>query len=369
MKKREIHKLIADSGGRCSFPGCGEKLIFQYEDRTFVKLVEFCHIIGESPKGPRGDLTKSELMAQDPENIILLCVKHHKIVDNNEREYPVERLKQMKENHIQWVNERLDGLKEQTWTLLIHSGNITGTGVPNLDKELIFRDFYGTHIIEEIEEFIFEEFLTETKNWIEFKNNQENWWQNFKNQDNKPKKFLICSLNFIPLVIQLGYLIHDTFTTDIYQYHREETTWKWRFFDEAKSSQDFFLIEIPNVEDSTIQEIALSISISGNVNDDDIFEAVHNNIKIVRFKVEEIDRNWLKYKEQLIDFQKNYINLIDTLNQLYKNLKEIHLFYAGPTPIAFIIGSSINPTIHPKFILYNYYAKYTPKYSRAFEIN
>ena len=38
-------------------------------------------------------------------------------------------------------------------------------------------------------------------------------------------------------------------------------------------------------------------------------------------------------------------------------------------PIAFIIGSSINPTVHPQFHLYKYNVKNTPKYSKAFEIN
>ncbi|KKM95141.1 hypothetical protein LCGC14_1191230 [marine sediment metagenome] len=166
MKERDVHKLIAESGGICNFPECGEKFIFQFEDGTFVKLYECAHIIGESPEGPRGNQTKSKLMAQDPENIILLCLKHHKIVDKNEKGYPVEKLKKIKENHIQWVNERLESLKETTWTLIIHSGNVTGTGVPNFDEELIYRDFYGTHIIVETEEIIIEEFLTKTQNWL-----------------------------------------------------------------------------------------------------------------------------------------------------------------------------------------------------------
>ncbi|TKJ25371.1 MAG: hypothetical protein CEE42_07825 [Promethearchaeota archaeon Loki_b31] len=369
MKERDVHKLIVESGGICNFPECREKFIFQYEDGTFVKLYEFAHIIGESPEGPRGHQTKSKLMAQDPENIILLCVKHHKIVDKNEREYPVEKLKKMKENHIQWVNERLEGLKEATWTLIIHSGNVTGTGVPNLDKELIYRDFYGSHIIAETEEIIIEEFLTETQNWLEYQQKQKEWWQNFKNRDEISKKFLICSINFIPLVIQLGYLIHDTFTADIYQYHREEDTWKWESLHGIKKEQDFYLIERFDNNDLNIQEIALSFSISGIVNDDDIFEVVGNAIKIIKIKVNEPNRTWLKYKEQIINFQKKYIQLIDAIVQQYKNLKKIHLFYAGPTPIAFIIGSSINPTIHPPFILYNYYAKDTPKYTKAFHIN
>lgn len=80
-------------------------------------------------------------------------------------------------------------------------------------------------------------------------------------------------------------------------------------------------------------------------------------------------RSWLRYKEQLIAFQETFVKLIDELIGQYINLKRIHLFYAGPTPLAFKIGSSINPNMHPKFIIYNYHVKDSPKYSKIFEIN
>ena len=86
MKERDVHKLIAESGGICNFPECGEKFIFIYEDGTFVKLNEFAHIIGESPEGPRGHPTKSKLMEQDPKNIILRSKRSHLDIDNPFRE-------------------------------------------------------------------------------------------------------------------------------------------------------------------------------------------------------------------------------------------------------------------------------------------
>ncbi len=369
MKKKDIHKLISDSGGRCNFPGCGEKVIFEYKDGTFVKLVEFCHIIGESSIGPRGHPKLSELEKKDPENIILLCANHHKIIDNNVDEYPVDTLNKMKANHTQWVNERLDGLKEAVWTLILHSGDVTGTGVPNLDKELIFQDFYGTHIIGETEELIFDEFLTKTKNWLDFKKDQSEWWEIFKNKPDKPKKYIICSINFIPLVIQLGYLVHNTNTFDLYQYRPDENTWKWKPLKEEESNQEFIHVESVEGVERSITEIALSISISGMVNEDDILEVLGNNIKIIKIKVNNPDRTWLKYKEQLLEFKAKYTRLIDKIVQVYTDLKKIYLFYAGPTPMAFIIGSYINPTIHPEFVIFNYYTKESPKYTKAFEIN
>jgi len=369
MKKRDIHKLIADSGGRCNFPGCGEKVIYEYEDGNFVKIVEFCHIIGESSRGPRGHPTKSELMKKDPENIILLCANHHKIIDNNVDVYSVDTLKQMKTNHTQWVNERLDGLKEAVWTLVLHSGNVTGTGAPNLDIELIFQDFFGSHIIDETEALVFDEFLTKTKNWLKYKKIQEEWWERFKNQEEKPKKYIICSINFNPLVIHLGYLIHNTNTFDTYQYHSDENTWKWKPLKDEDANQEFFHVESPKDKDTTNTEIVLSISITGMVNKDDIFKAVGEDLRIISISVDTPDRSWLKYKEELLEFQTKYTRLIDSIIQLYPALKRIHLFYAGPTPMAFIIGSYINPTIHPEFILYNYYKNDSPNYTKAIEIN
>ncbi|GAG62812.1 unnamed protein product, partial [marine sediment metagenome] len=271
----------------------------------------------------------------------------------------------MKANHTQWVNERLDGLKEAVWTLILHSGNVTGTGAPNLDIELISQDFFGTHIIGETEELIFDDFLTKTKNWLEFKKIQSEWWERFKNQEEKPAKYIICSINFTPLVIQLGYLIHNTNTFDIYQYHSDENTWKWKPLKDEDVNQEYFHVESPEDKDTSITEIALSISITGTVNEDDIFQAIGDDLKIITISVDNPDRTWLKFKEQLIEFQAKYTRLIDKIVQLYSNLKKIHLFYAGPTPMAFIIGSYINPTIHPHFILYNYFGKDIPKYTKV----
>ena len=105
------------------------------------------------------------------------------------------------------------------------------------------------------------------------------------------------------------------------------------------------------------------------VNEDEIYEVLRDDIKSITISTDNPDRTWLKYKEQLLEFQIKYTRLIDTIVQLYPALRKIHLFYAGPAPMAFTIGSYINPTIHPEFILYNYFGKDSPKYTRAFKIN
>jgi hypothetical protein len=61
---------------------------------------EEAHIVGQSPNGPRaGSIPDVDSYA----NLILLCRKHHKQVDDQVRYYTVERLTEIKRQHEKWV--------------------------------------------------------------------------------------------------------------------------------------------------------------------------------------------------------------------------------------------------------------------------
>jgi hypothetical protein len=59
---------------------------------------EECHIVAQSPGGPRA----AEIADVDGyQNLILLCRKHHKQVDDQRAHFTVERLKEIKREHEQ----------------------------------------------------------------------------------------------------------------------------------------------------------------------------------------------------------------------------------------------------------------------------
>ncbi|KYF74729.1 hypothetical protein BE17_15255 [Sorangium cellulosum] len=93
---------------RCSFPGCRRELAIDAISTDDASLIgEVCHIIADSPNGPRG---ASPLTAEERDrysNLILLCNVHHKVIDDLPGDYPVERLHAMKEQHERWVRETL----------------------------------------------------------------------------------------------------------------------------------------------------------------------------------------------------------------------------------------------------------------------
>jgi hypothetical protein len=87
--------LWVKAGGRCSI--CGEQLATDAESGDDPSVIgEECHIVARSPGGARA----AEIADIDGYgNLILLCRKHHKQVDDQRSHFTVERLKQIKREH------------------------------------------------------------------------------------------------------------------------------------------------------------------------------------------------------------------------------------------------------------------------------
>ena len=366
-KLGESKKLVlaVESGGMCNFPGCRQVMIHQYEDGTCItNLVEHCHIIGHQCTGPRGHPTESALNATDPNNIILLCDKDHKIVDGNTSLYTVEKLLKMKEDHVKWWKDRTSN-NTPARTLITSAGNLNNTGIIPLDADLIKSQLKGTYDIAEVYSLDVGEYLTKTNNWAKYKAAQESWWAAYQKRRNKFPSFVVCAINYIPLVIHLGTLLRSS---PVEVFHSRVNTWMWDPLPDASTQTPFFHEEPLDAKDANVEEIALSISISGKVDDTSIFETTGKQLQIWKICVDNPGRDWFHYKEQLTEFTEVITRTFDSLVLRFKPLKGVHLFYAGPTPPALMLGYKLRASMHPKLVLYNYSMKTNPIYTRCFEV-
>lgn len=93
-----VYKLFASSR-HCAFPGCTEPHI-EVDKNTGVKICnsEVCHIRARRENGPRWDASQSEEDNRGDCNLVLLCRKHHAVVDDrrNEKYYTPDMLKAWK---------------------------------------------------------------------------------------------------------------------------------------------------------------------------------------------------------------------------------------------------------------------------------
>ncbi len=124
INTKDIKILWAKAAGRCSMPDCRKSLVAESSDAVPSKNVligENCHIVGEKETSPRGKSILTENERNRYPNLILLCRNHHKIIDDDENEWPVERLHQIKSDHEIWVETALTEKKDtdEEWYALI----------------------------------------------------------------------------------------------------------------------------------------------------------------------------------------------------------------------------------------------------------
>ncbi len=105
ISKSQIKILWGKSGSRCAI--CKENIIKSIQDREEYHVGEMAHIEGEKPGSARFNPNMTDEQRANYKNLILLCPTHHSIIDKNESEYTVEKLKQVKREHEKWVEDSL----------------------------------------------------------------------------------------------------------------------------------------------------------------------------------------------------------------------------------------------------------------------
>jgi hypothetical protein len=83
------------SGNICAFPGCQLPMV----ESAGIVTGEVCHIRARNEGGPRFDMAQTESERHDFDNLVLLCRRHHKVVDAQPDVYSAEALQSIKSMH------------------------------------------------------------------------------------------------------------------------------------------------------------------------------------------------------------------------------------------------------------------------------
>ncbi len=99
-------KLWSQCGGYCQNPDCNKYLFAEIGD-DIVSLVNIAHIIGHGHNGPRSEHAMADYIDKDGlGNLIMLCLECHKVIDELENKFSVEKIQAWKSIH----NDRIDSL-------------------------------------------------------------------------------------------------------------------------------------------------------------------------------------------------------------------------------------------------------------------
>lgn len=108
---RTRNQVLLYAHGRCMFDGCGVDLTEDPVTHERGNFATLAHNVASSERGTRGALYLSGELADDPENILLLCDTHHRLVDTIAKtDYPASVLSAMRRRFCETATELLDGL-------------------------------------------------------------------------------------------------------------------------------------------------------------------------------------------------------------------------------------------------------------------
>lgn len=120
LKTYDRKKLWGLAAAKCSI--CKDDLFLKEELDT--NIGEECHISSHKPDFPNATFSryienlKKDERDKSYDNAILLCNKHHKVIDNpKSTQYTIEKLHQIKSEHEVWVLEKLKEDTDESYKL------------------------------------------------------------------------------------------------------------------------------------------------------------------------------------------------------------------------------------------------------------
>jgi len=329
------------AGGRCQYEGCNAPL--WRDDLTLAQMnaAYIAHIIDVNPKTHRYDPVLSPKLASDISNLMLLCDKHHRLVDHEEEQaHTVHRLMKMKAQHETRI-ELLTSLSEDKKShVLLYGSNIGEQSAPlgwkkaaqamipiryPAESQAIELSL-GNSAVEDYTDAFWD---------MERRNLQLQFNRKIKPRvagSGDVEHLSIFALAPIPLLIELGRLLSDIPAAEVYQLHREPPDWKWQ---EGPEIFEFF-IEEPSAMNATV---ALNLSFSAYI-DNSRISAVFpgKDLSIWRMSIATPHNDFLKSQEQLRLFRQHFRKLLDRIKAHHGQDALLHVFPAVSVSVAIEIG-------------------------------
>lgn len=331
--------LWARSAGRCHL--CNRDLIGDLMTGN-VDLVRglVAHIVAESPDGPRGDKFRSPLLVDDVNNLMLMCHGHHREIDDREtrHKYPVERLLAMKAAHEHRIAVQTSIASDKA-TNIVRFGARIGQNqallaLPDMQNAVLPNRYPAVTGSIDLELVGCKYEDHEEQYW---RIQQENLRRNFQAQvggrieRNDVRHYSVFALAPQPLLIELGRQLSDIVPADVYQRHREPSTWSWP----SDGPEIEFELRRPH---QTKSQIALVLGISSPISDDRIVSTLGSEVSIWSVTAKGAHNDILKVRSSQENFRALARSILRDIKTAHGEAALINVFPAMPVALAVELG-------------------------------
>jgi SMODS-associated and fused to various effectors sensor domain len=333
--------LWARSGGRCAYRGCNEDLIGDLiagrKDGVFGFIA---HVVADRPDGPRGDAIRSISLAKNIENLMLMCARHHKVIDVDAvADHPVLLLLAMKAEHEARI-ATVTAIDEERGSHVVRFAANIGQNEALVSTQSIFAAMLpdrhpvsGQTIDLEILGLSLQDY--EAEYWTVQRDNLRRQFANRvagRIERQEIRHLSVFALAPQPLLIEFGRLLGDIVPVSIYQRHREPSTWRWQ----KDRNPISYKISEPDI--GSEGPIALKLAVSATVTDERITRVLGNDTAIWSLIADGAHNDIVRCPQDQAAFRAGLRSLFDQIKAQHGPDRMIHVFPALPVSLAVETG-------------------------------
>lgn len=367
LTDRAIRLIWHEAGGRCMFEGCGLDLGHTPLTTRLSQTAYLAHITAADKDGPRGDEAHSFQLSDDPENIMLMCDAHHRLIDRIDVDsFPTARLQAMRARHVAFVRQQLDTLAYPRTQGVAFLGNIAG--VPSAPSERDMRDamfdaalspltgiaypLRGTHRDDRVPAAFWRHLLREHSPDL------RDFVRRFDGSHPTAERYDVLSvfpLTAVPLLVLSGRIVGEARPVKVFQFDPERASFRWDPVRTPLPAGTFFLE--PPADTSACKEVLLTIELTAEPDlsalPDELTQGLAaGSVRHVRLRAKSPNGRCIGHPDDLAQFSQVAREVL-ALTQDSLRAQRIHLIGVSPASTLFRYGQLLRPGHHCTHVLYD----------------
>jgi hypothetical protein len=294
-------------------------------------------------------------LATDLTNLMLLCGKHHKVIDvDGVDDHPVDVLLAMKDAHETRIAINT-GIAEEYGSHVLRFGATIGSHEALVSTQAIFSAMppdrhpatSQTIDLEMLNQVIRDD---EPEYWELQRRNLDRLFAEKvggRIERQEIRHLSVFALAPQPLLIELGRLLNEIVPITVHNRHREPATWNWQ----RDRPPLEYVVSRP--EKATGGRVALRLAVSATVNDDRLKNVLGDATAIWSVTVDTPGNDVVRRPEDLAAFRTTLRSLYDEIKAMHGEEAVIHVFPALPASLAVETGRVWMPKADLPLLIYD----------------
>lgn len=336
-------RLWGKAAGRCEYEGCNERLWLDSLTQFEFNAAYIAHIVADSPKGPRGDVVLSEQLKSDINNLMILCDRHHRLVDLADvAGHPVDRLQGMKRRHEDRTDIVTD-IREDLGSHVLLYGASVGThstaaavSIDAVRQALLPYRYPADRTPIEIGLQNSMVGDRDVSYWdLELRQLRSAFQQRVKERRARGDiaHLSVFALAPQPLLVALGVELGDIGAADIFQLRREPPG--WRLEDDGKHMPLGLSLSPPPKAGATP---ALVLSVSAEIAVARVNAVLGDDVSVWTLSVPVPNNDIVRCRAHLAEFRTTARQAFNAIKAAHGARQPLHVFPAMPVSLAVELG-------------------------------